>query len=144
MLEYLKNEANKTYTENGAVSNRSTGKDCLDLFATIGALRQADEAEICTRFLRAYAEDPDLAQDTIQGSAVLHCFDWSYNNIKAKLPEIAAAGYTAVQTSPVQPPKDYQASWTDGVNQWWKLYQPLDLAIAEAGTSWLGSATELT
>ena len=61
MLEYLKNEANKTYTENGAVSNRSTGKDCLDLFATIGALRQADEAEICTRFLRAYAEDPDIA-----------------------------------------------------------------------------------
>ncbi len=61
MLEYLKTEANKTYTENGAVSNRSTGKDCLDLFATIGALRHAEDAEICARFLRAYAEDPDLA-----------------------------------------------------------------------------------
>ena len=31
MLKALKNEANKTYTENGAVSNRTTGKDCLDL-----------------------------------------------------------------------------------------------------------------
>ena len=61
MLKALKNEANKTYTENGAVTNRSTGKDCLDLFAAIGALRNADEQDVCTRFLKAYAEDPDLA-----------------------------------------------------------------------------------
>ena len=38
MLEFLKREANKTYTENGSVTYRSTGRDCLDLFATIGAL----------------------------------------------------------------------------------------------------------
>jgi len=61
MLEYLKKEANKTYTENGAVSNRSTGKDCLDLFATIGALRRESEQEIAARFLRAYTENPDIA-----------------------------------------------------------------------------------
>ncbi len=61
MLEYLKEEANKTYTENGAVSNRSTGKDCLDLFATIGALRRESDQEITERFMRAYTEDPDIA-----------------------------------------------------------------------------------
>lgn len=61
MQEYLKKEANKTYTENGAVTNRSTGKACLDLFATIGALRHQSDQEITTRFLRAYAEDPDVA-----------------------------------------------------------------------------------
>ncbi|MBQ3373697.1 MAG: DUF2828 family protein, partial [Oscillospiraceae bacterium] len=61
MLKELKREANKTYTENGAVSNRSTGKDCLDLFATIGALRRQSENEIVTRFLRAYTENPDIA-----------------------------------------------------------------------------------
>ena len=61
MLKALKNEANKTYTENGAVSNRSTGKDCLDLFATIGALRRESEKEIVDRFLRAYTEDADIA-----------------------------------------------------------------------------------
>ncbi len=61
MLEALKNQANKTYTENGAVTNRSTGKDCLDLFATIGALRRADEEKIVTRFMRAYTEDADIA-----------------------------------------------------------------------------------
>ena len=53
MLKALKNEANKTWTENGAVTRRSTGKDCLDLFATIGALRRESEQEIVARFLRA-------------------------------------------------------------------------------------------
>ena len=61
MLKALKNEANKTYTENGAVSNRTSGKDCLDLFATIGALRRESEQEIVTRFVRAYAENADIA-----------------------------------------------------------------------------------
>ena len=61
MLEALKKTANKTYTENGAVTKRSTGKDCLDLFATIGALRRESDQEIVTRFLRAYTENADLA-----------------------------------------------------------------------------------
>ena len=61
MLEYLKKEANKTYTENGAATYVSTESDCLDLFATIGALRNASEEDIITRFTRAYAEDQALA-----------------------------------------------------------------------------------
>ena len=85
-----------------------------------------------------------IAQDTVQGSAILHCFDWSFDEIKAHLPEIAASGYTAVQTSPVQPPKDYNAAWTDTNGQWWKLYQPLGFRIAGEGESWLGSAADLT
>ena len=82
------------------------------------------------------------AQDSVQGGAILHCFDWSYNNIKANLADIAKAGYTAVQTSPVQSPKDYSASWTDGSGQWWKLYQPLGLSISD-GNTWLGTKAEL-
>ena len=61
MLEVLKKTANKTYTENGAVTYRTSGKDCLDLFASIGALRHADDRDICNRFLKAYAENRDLA-----------------------------------------------------------------------------------
>ena len=61
MLEFLKNLSNRTLTENGAVTLRSTDSECLDLFATIGALRNASDQEIETRFLRAYAENPDLA-----------------------------------------------------------------------------------
>ena len=61
MLYELKNELNRTLTENGAATLRSTGSDCLDLFAAIGALRNADEQDIIVRFVRAYAEDRDLA-----------------------------------------------------------------------------------
>ena len=65
MLNFLKKEANKTYTENGAVTYRSTESHVLDLFATIGALRSADENDILMRFVQAYAEDPDLAMKTL-------------------------------------------------------------------------------
>lgn len=61
MLNHLKNEANIAYTENGAVTNASTMSDCLDLFATIGAMRAADDQEIIRRFIRAYAENADIA-----------------------------------------------------------------------------------
>ena len=61
MLEFLKNMANKTRTENGAVTLRTTGSDCLNLFAAIGALRSQNEAEIEKRFLRAFTENGDLA-----------------------------------------------------------------------------------
>lgn len=61
MLRFLKDLMNWTYTENGAVTLRSTGSECLDLFATIGALRTQSDREIEDRFLRAYAENPDLA-----------------------------------------------------------------------------------
>lgn len=65
MLEHLKNEANRTYTENGAVTHATTYSDCLDLFATIGALRSAGDQEIINRFVRAFTEDPDLAMKTL-------------------------------------------------------------------------------
>ena len=65
MLKFLKKEANMTHTENGAATYRSTQSECLDLFATIGALRRASDEEITNRFLRAYAENADLAMKTL-------------------------------------------------------------------------------
>lgn len=53
MLKFLKKEANMTHTENGAVTYRTTQSECLDLFATIGALRRERDEEITNRFLRA-------------------------------------------------------------------------------------------
>ena len=61
MLAFLKKEAQRAYTENGAAAYATTMSDCLDLFSTIGALRAAPEQEIADRFLRAWAEDRDLA-----------------------------------------------------------------------------------
>ena len=60
-LEELRKEENLTYTENGALTNRSTNSYCLDLFATIGALRNAEDNEIISRFIKAYTEDNNMA-----------------------------------------------------------------------------------
>lgn len=65
MLRFLKKEANRGTTENGAATYLTTQSDCLDLFATIGALRREPEAEIAARFDRAWAENPDLALKTL-------------------------------------------------------------------------------
>lgn len=61
LLTAIQKEANLTRTENGAVTYRSTGSACLDLFGTIGALRSAPYDDILTRFVHAWAEDKDLA-----------------------------------------------------------------------------------
>ena len=61
MLNYLKQESNKTFTENGAVTYSSTLSDCLDLFATVGAIRHSSEEEILSHFVRAYTENKDIA-----------------------------------------------------------------------------------
>ena len=61
MLESIKKEVNFTHTENGALTHATSGCACLDLFATIGALRRATPRTIENRFLRAYTEDPDRA-----------------------------------------------------------------------------------
>lgn len=61
MLNQLKKEANRTFTENGAVTYESTMSDCLDLFAAIGAIRRESDQNIIDRFIRAYAEDAHIA-----------------------------------------------------------------------------------
>lgn len=59
--EAAKKEENFTRTENGAVAIKSTGDACLDLFSTIGSLREADETRICRLFADAYNENALLA-----------------------------------------------------------------------------------
>lgn len=61
MLQFLKREANRTRTENGAATYKTTFSYCLDLFATVGALRHADAEDILRRFIRAFTENSDLA-----------------------------------------------------------------------------------
>lgn len=85
-------------------------------------------------------EDYNLAGTTAEG-VILHTFNWSYNTIKDNLPAIAEAGYTSIQTSPVQQPKNFCDS-KDTSGQWWKLYQPLSFSVAEE--SWLGTKADLT
>lgn len=65
MLEQLKEESNMTLTENGAVTYISTKSHCLDLFSAIGAIRRSPESDIIGRFVKAYAEDKNLALKTL-------------------------------------------------------------------------------
>ena len=61
MLDYIRREANTTETENGAAAYATSGSDCLDLYASIGALRRESDEEITARFVRAYTENADMA-----------------------------------------------------------------------------------
>lgn len=68
---------------------------------------------------------------TIEDGNILHCFNWKLSHIKEELPNIAKAGFTSVQTSPLQP--------HDGWGNWYWLYQPSDSTVGNE----LGSYNDL-
>ena len=51
---------NYTTTTNGAVTNTTSGTECLDLFTRIGNMRHADRLFILENFDKAYKDDPKL------------------------------------------------------------------------------------
>lgn len=82
----------------------------------------------------AWADNSYGLKDNIQDGVILHCFDWKLSDIKAALPEIAKAGFTAVQTSPLQRNVSTSSTWYDA-------YRPYDFKfIASDG---LGSKEDL-
>ena len=101
----------------------------------------------------AYASNGYELVDDIQDSAILHCWNWSYSTIEDHLELIAQCGYSAIQTSPAQQPKDY--AWESvvgmdvgfpscgGTGNWWKLYQPVTFSVCNNGITWLGTKAEL-
>lgn len=107
------------------------------LTSSFAAITSVNAAEVDSA--QTASADSTL-RDKVGDGVMLHAFNWSYNTIKENLPAIAAAGYTTVQTSPVQQPKDYSTSG-DVTGQWWKLYQPISFHVAEQ--SWLGTKDDL-
>jgi len=100
------------------------------------------EEETTQSFLtQAPTVDDGYLVDNPQDGVILHAWNWSMANVEAHLEEIAIAGYSAVQISPMQPQKDYfgNASW--GAS-WWKLYQPLGFVIATENHS-IGTLEDL-
>ena len=83
-------------------------------------------------------EHPDNYVDALPAAtadgAILHAFNWTFNDIKNNLPYIQTAGFKSVQTSPVQTPKSNGSSW-------WAFYQPLSFKIADESP--LGTKSEL-
>ncbi len=60
----------------------------------------------------------------VADGAILHAYNWRFADIQSNLSQIAAAGYKAVQVSPVQ--------GTKATGEWWLLYQPTNFAIGNA------------
>ena len=89
---------------------------------TSAAAAEVDVAESAAQLTEESSETGSYGlRDNIQDGVILHCFDWTYNDIKAELPNIAKAGFTSVQTSPAQ-----QAC---GTGAWYWAYQPLGFYI---------------
>lgn len=81
--------------------------------------------------------------DNIKDGTILHCFSWSFNTIAESMQDIALAGYTAVQTSPVNECYDGGDGGMDlfGAGKWYYHYQPTDWTI---GNYQLGTKEEFT
>lgn len=70
----------------------------------------------------------------IQDGNILHCYNWKLSDITAELPQIAAAGFTSVQTSPLQRNVSVGTNWSDA-------YRPYDFKFIDS--SGLGSRSDL-
>ena len=98
---------------------------------------------------RAFASTSSLSvapTDNIGDGAILQAFCWSFNTIKANMKNIADAGYTSIQTSPINAVDDsyptmklYGGSDDGKGGCWWWHYQPTDWTI---GNYQLGSRDE--
>ncbi|MBQ8572329.1 MAG: hypothetical protein IJ451_02545 [Ruminococcus sp.] len=81
--------------------------------------------------------------DDIQDGQILQCWCWSFNNIKELLPKIAAQGFTAIQTSPIQPIKESTCeSWSTFMGQCWVVYQPVAFNIEDNYRNAFGTKAE--
>jgi alpha-amylase len=69
----------------------------------------------------SFAENNYGLASSCQNGVILHCFNWTLNQIKNRLPEIAAAGYTSVQTSPLQ-------VYGNG-SEWYWIYDPYGFRV---------------
>lgn len=93
------------------------------LFALLGLLWQSASAE--TNYgLPAEIKDGNI----------LHCFSWPIKYVREELPNIAAAGFGAVQLSPLQ-----RSDIKEG-QVWYDVYRPHDFRFIE---SEMGSAADL-
>lgn len=88
---------------------------------------------------QSLADDYGL-KDNVQDGVILHCWNWSFNNIKEQMKTIAECGYTSIQTSPIQIAK--QDTKGASVSDWWVLYQPAGFVIDDTGGSALGTKAE--
>lgn len=79
--------------------------------------------------------------DSIEAGTILQCFCWDFNTIKESMADIAAAGFTSVQTSPINECLEGENGGMElyGNGKWYYHYQPTDFKI---GNYQLGTREE--
>ena len=79
--------------------------------------------------------------DKVEDGTILQAFSWDFKTIKASLPDIAAAGFSAVQTSPINECLEGEDGGMQlyGNGKWYYHYQPTDFKI---GNYQLGTRDE--
>ena len=79
--------------------------------------------------------------DKVADGAILQAFCWDFNTIKESMGDIAAAGFSAVQTSPINECLEGEDGGMDlyGNGKWYYHYQPTDFKI---GNYQLGTRDE--
>ncbi len=77
----------------------------------------------------------------ISDGCILHCFCWDFNTIKNSMADIAAAGFSAVQTSPANACYEGDGGGMElfGDGKWYYHYQPVDWKL---GNYQLGTRDE--
>lgn len=96
-IKEMENATNFTYTENGALSHKTTNSAILDMFALCGSYRKRSDADCVLMFANAFEENEELAMKClfylrdIRGGAGERrffriCFRWLCD----KFPEAAA------------------------------------------------------
>ena len=79
----------------------------------------------------------------VQNGVTLHAWNWSFDEITKNMATIAEQGYTAIQTSPIQPLKEATNLETNSVgSHWWVYYQPVDFVITTDSGNALGTKTD--
>ena len=84
--------------------------------------------------------DYNLTENIADGT-ILHCFDWDFETITNSLEDIAAAGYSTIQTSPINECLVGEGGGMQlyGDGKWYYHYQPTDYKI---GNYQLGTRDE--
>lgn len=87
------------------------------------------------------SENSSQGAADIASGTILQAFCWSFNTIKESMADIASAGFTAVQTSPINECLEGENGGMElyGAGKWYYHYQPTDFKI---GNYQLGTRDE--
>ncbi len=124
----------------GCGEEQKTGSSAASDTADSKTESKADDTSKADSGSKTDAKSGTVAAE-IAGGAILQAFSWDFNTIRESMPDIAAAGFTAVQTSPVNACLEGEDGGMElyGDGKWYYHYQPTDFKI---GNYQLGTRDE--